>query len=191
MRTFSNDIQNQFNRFNFLAVDCVYIGLQFGGDPLQLCTGGIDITFDNGEVYTAQGEFLGFSSISEDFDVKVGKFTIKLSGVTQGYVDKFLDNDFEGSEVIVYKVFLNTETLAIVDEPIMVFNGSIYNATITENASTCEIGIECSTLWADFERTNGRLTNNGSNWLYQGNELDKCFSKTGVVANTEYKWGRT
>jgi hypothetical protein len=111
--------------------------------------------------------------------------------VTTGYVDKFIDQDFEGRRVIVYKVFLNTETLAIVDQPIIVFDGTIYNAGITESAVTCTISVQCSTLWADFERTQGRLTNNGSNWLYQGNELDKCFSKTGVVANTEYKWGRT
>jgi hypothetical protein len=189
MRSFSNDIKNQFNRFNFLAVDCVYMDLPSGA--LRLCTGGINITFANGDVYTAQGDFLGFGGISEDFDIKVGRFNINLSGVTTGYVNKFINQDFEGRRVIVYKVFLNTETLAIVDQPIIVFDGSIYNAGIVESAVTCTINVQCSTLWADFERTQGRLTNNGSNWLYQGNELDKCFSKTGVVANTEYKWGRT
>jgi len=189
MRQFSTEIQNQFNRFNFLAVDCVYMDLPSGA--LRLCTGGINLQFANGDVYTAQGDFLGFSGISEDFDVKVGRFTISLSGVSAGYVNKFINQDFEGRRVIVYKVFLDTQTLDIVDEPIMVFDGSIYNAGIRENAVTCDISVTCSTLWADFERTAGRLTNNGSNWLYQGNTLDKCFTKTGVVAGTEYKWGRT
>ena len=189
MKKYSTAIQNEFNRLNFLAVDCVYMNLPDG--PLRLCSGGWDVTFAVLSVYSAQGDFISFSSVAEDFDVKVGKFSIVISGVTGDYVDMFLNKDFEGQQVKIYKVFLNYQTGAIVDEPIVVFDGVIYNVGINESAVTCTINVQCSTLWADFERTNGRLTNNSSNWMYQGREEDKCFEKSGVVANTEIKWGRS
>jgi hypothetical protein len=45
-------------------------------------------------------------------------------------------------------------------------------------------------LFADFERSNGRKTNNWSNWLFQGVQYDKAFVKSGWVGETEIKWGR-
>lgn len=189
MKSYSTAIQNEFNRFNFVAVDCVYIDLPDG--PLRLATGGFNITFADDTVYEAQGNFMGFSSVQEDFDIKVGKFTVTLSGVSNDYVGKFLNKDFEGQQVKIYKVFLDYNDMTIVDEPIVIFDGIIYNVGINESAITCTINVQCSTLWADFERTNGRMTNNGSNWLYQGTEADKSFQKAGVIANMEFKWGRT
>jgi hypothetical protein len=50
--------------------------------------------------------------------------------------------------------------------------------------------VDCSTLFADFERTAGRKTNSGSNWLYQGTTSDTAFEKSGFVGNTEFLWGR-
>lgn len=188
MKNYSTAIQNQFNRFNFIAVDCVMLDLPDG--PLRLCNAGFDITFANGDVYDAQGDFISFSAVQEDFDIKVGKFTIVLSGVGNDYVDLFLNKDFEGQQVKIYKVFLDYEDLNIVDEPVVVFDGVIYNVGINESAVTCTINVQCSTLWADFERTAGRMTNNGSNWLYQGVTTDKCFQKAGVIAGMEFKWGR-
>jgi hypothetical protein len=188
MRSYSNSIKNEFNRFNFLAVDCVSIALP--EETLRLCTGGWNLTFADSSVYTSQGDFMNFTTVSEDLDVKVGRFNITLSGVTSGYVDKFINKDFEGCRVKIYKVFLNYETAAIVDEPIVTFDGYIYNVGINEGAVTCTINIQCSTLWADFERTTGRMTNNNSNWWYQGSTADTCFEKAAVVGNSEFLWGR-
>jgi hypothetical protein len=107
-------------------------------------------------------------------------------------VDKFTKSHFEGRRVVIAKAFLDFSpmTLDIIDVPIIIFDGIIYNVSITESAVTCSISIECSTLWADFERTTGRKTNNGSNWLYQGRNEDRCFEKAGFVGQTEFLWGR-
>jgi len=194
MKTYATEVRNEFYRENFYAVDLVELHTT---TPLYLASGGITIAYDSAtaptagvNTYTAQGDFMGFSGLTEDFDVKVGKFTIYLSGVGNGYVNTFVDKDFEGRRVVVYKAFLNLQTLAIVGTPILMFDGQLYNAAITETAKSCQINIDCSSLFADFERTTGRKTNNASNWLYQGVVYDTGLEKSGFVGQTEFSWGK-
>ena len=195
-------VRDSFYRENFFAVDVVYIGLpdETGtiteSSVLRLCNGGINVVVPDASnvnrTYTAQGDFIGFSTITEEFDVKVGKFTISLSGLSSGMVDRFLGKDFEGAQVQVGKAFLDYDTLQPIENKVYImFDGIVYNVSITESAVTCTISVDCSTLWADFDRKNGRMTNNNSNWVFQlGNKSDTCFSKASTVGTQEFKWGR-
>lgn len=194
MKTYSNDLKDEFNRAKFMAVDLVefYITDSNGNANYQyLCNGGMDIEW-NSHTYTAQGDFIGFSSVGEDFDVKVGRFSVYLSGLNSTMVENFVDKDVEGKRVIIRKAFLDYSpmTLDVIDTPIMLFDGIIYNVSITESASTATLEIQCATLFADFERTAGRKTNNSSNWLYQGFSKDTAFEKSGYVGTSEFRWGR-
>ena len=180
MKSYSTELQDEFKRSKFIAVDLVelYMIDENGqNDFVFLTNAGFDIEH-SGRTYSAQGNYLGFSSVSEDFDVRVGKFSIYVSALNVPLVNKFYGKDFEGKRVVIRKAFLDFDpmTLEIVDQPIMVFDGIIYNIIITETNSTASMQIECSTLWADFERVNGRKTNNSSNHLFQrGITRDTCF----------------
>lgn len=189
MKSYPSTTKDEFYRDKFVAVDLLEIYLP--NETLLLNTGGFSITWGS-TTYTAQGDFLGFTTVSEDFDIKVGKFSIYLSSVGNNYVSKFVNTDFEGRRVVIRKAFLDISpmTLDIVDDPIIIFDGQIYNISIVESQSSSSITIDCSTLFADFERTAGRKTNNGSNWLYQGITTDSCFEKAGFVGQTEFLWGR-
>lgn len=202
MKTISNTVREEFYRQNFIAVDLVELHLS---PPLYLASGGIDISHDSAtaptagtNTYNAQGNFITFSGMSEDFDVRVGKFNITLSGVGNNYVTKFVDTsstptnktDYEGARVVVYKAFLNYNTLAIQGTPLMIFDGVIFNVSVSETASSCVINLECASLFSDFERTSGRKTNNNSNWLFQGSTYDTSMEQSGYVGQSEYKWGR-
>ena len=197
--------RDEYYRDHTIAVDCVELQLKNtnGTDStLYLCDGGFDITFasptaanGSSNTYVAQGNFIGFSGMSEDIDVKVGKFTITLSGINNTYVTDFLAKNVEGSRVAIYKAFLSfgptgTSPLSLVATPILMYDGTIYNYSINETAQSCQINIDCSSLFADFERSNGRQSNNWSNWLFQGEQFDKCFDKSGWVGQTEFLWGR-
>lgn len=188
-KVYPTAIQEEYNRKNFIAVDLVSLFLPAG--TLNFCTGGFDLEHA-GVTYTAQGDFIGFSSVSEDFDVRVGKFTIYLSALTTGILDYFVDQDIEGRRVLISKAFLQIEpfTLDTIVAPVLVFDGQISNISITETASTASINVDCVTLFADFERTAGRRTNNGSNHAYQNNNFDQAFKQAGYVGNTEFLWGR-
>lgn len=187
MKIYPNDIKDEFYRDHCFAVDLVELRIPSG--TLYLNTGGLDLVY-GGNTYTAQGDFMGFSTMSEDFDVKVGKFTIYLSGLGANYVSNF-QGEVEGCRVKVSKAFLNINTLAIVNAPVLLFDGNIYNVAITETANSCQINVDCSSLFADFERTAGRKTNNWSNWLYQGVQYDTSMEKSGYIGNTEFRWGKT
>jgi hypothetical protein len=209
MKGYSNDIKNQFYSSRFLAVDLVELHLtdiNHQSAPKYFCNGGFNIQFDSTtaptagvNTYTAQGDFLGFSTVEEDFDVKVGKFSIYLSALNTTLVSDFVYQDpttgaridLEGRRVVIYKAFLDYgNNCAIVGTPIVIFDGQIYNISVVESASSAQLTIECATLFADFERIAGRRTNNGSNWLYQGNTYDTAFNQSGFIGQTEYKWGK-
>jgi hypothetical protein len=194
MKIFPSTTKDEFYRDKFIAVDLVELYLPTG--TLYLNSGGFEIVYA-GNTYTAQGDFMGFSTVSEEFDVKVGKFSIYLSGVGTSAdaslnVRRFLDQDFEGRRVVIRKAFLDFDpmTLDIIDTPIIIFDGQIFNVSIVESRNSASITVDCSTLFADFERTAGRKTNSGSNWLFQGNTSDTAFEKAGFVGQTEFLWGR-
>lgn len=202
MYVLPDSVRSDIYRENFFCQELVYIGLRDGTGnqsitstaALRFASGGINVKVTEADnvqrTYVAQGDFIGFSTVSEDFDVKLGKFSVVLSGATVAQVNNFLNKDFEGSPVEITRAFLNYDTL----QPegfIKIFDGYIYNITIQEDAVTCHIEISCATLWADFDRTAGRMTDNHTNWHFQGgNGADKAFNKTAVIGNTTFNWGK-
>ena len=163
MKSFASEnyLRDEYYRDHTIAVDLIEIHLKDSSNndaPLYLASGGINIDFDSdtapnagSNTYTAQGEFLGHSAINEDFDVKVGKFSINLSGLPSGYIDKFVGKEPEGKRVVVYKCFLDLNTLQIIGTDsaggvaaINMFDGEVYNVSIQETANSCAISIDAS-----------------------------------------------
>lgn len=199
--------RDEFYRDNYIAVDLLELHLKNSAgvsDPLYLCGGGFNITFDSPtaptagtNVYTAQGEFISVSTLTEDFEIKVGKFSINLSGVGNNYVNRFTAYSPEGQRVVIYRAYLEykvvngIDTLTVVPNPITLFDGIIYNVSISDTGSSCQVTIDCSTLFSDFDRVAGRKTNNGSNWLFQdGNTYDNSMEQAGFVGQSNFLWGR-
>jgi len=202
MKTYSTSTRNAYYADSFIAVDLVEIHLL--NNPLYLTNAHWNITYDSttaptagNNTYTAQGDFIGFSTVAEDFDVRVGKFSINLSALGSGFLNNFVNFteqqklDVEGRRVVIYKAFLDPAAgFAIIDTPIVLFDGVIYNIAVSESAQTANISLDCATLFADFERQAGRKTNDGSNNLYLGITGDTTFEKTGFIGQQEFKWGR-
>ena len=199
--------RDEFYRDNYVAVDLLELHLKNSAgtsDPLYLCGGGYNISFDSNtaptagtNVYEAQGDFIGVTTLTEDFEVKVGKFSISLSGVGNSYVNRFTAYSPEGQRVVIYRAFLEykvvngIDQLVIVPNPFTLFDGLVYNVSISETGSSCQVTVDCATLFSDFDRSNGRKTNNGSNWLFQdGNTYDKSMEQAGFVGQSNFLWGR-
>jgi hypothetical protein len=193
MKEFNTDIRDNIYRTNIFSCDLIELHL---ATPKYLCNGGYDIAVDTPtapdggiNTYTAQGDFIGFSTIAEDFDVKVGKLSVYLSGVTS-LINDFVDQEVAGRRVTVYRCFLDITDGSVVGTPVLLFDGQIQGVSISETSRTCSITVDVSSLFADFERIAGRMTNNESNWLFQGQRYDTTFEKTGMLRHTEVKWGR-
>jgi hypothetical protein len=198
--TYVSPVLTQIRNDRFIAVDLVEVHIKNTSNvmaPLYLTNANFNVQYDSAtapdagvNTYLAQGNFMGFSTVPEEFDVKVGKFTIFLSAVDNDYITRFKDTEIEGKRVVIYKAFLDYNTLAVLNRPAILFDGIIMNVAITESARTCSISVDCSTLFSDYERTNGRKTNTGSNTLYQGIAYDTSMNKSGFTGNTEFKWGK-
>lgn len=195
MINYPDNIKSEIYRPNVFSVDLIELHLVDGA--LYYCSGPYDISVDTAtapnagvNVYTAQGDFISFGGITEDFDVKVGKLSVGLSGVTTT-ISRFTDPRVVARRVVLYRCFIDLVTSAVVGSPQVLFDGQINNVTINEAARTCTISIDCASLFADFERIAGRKTNNDSNWAFQGVKYDTCFEKSGIVKNSDLLWGRT
>jgi hypothetical protein len=203
MKSFHQDtaLRDEYYRDNKFAVDLIELHLKSSSGrntPLYLATGMINIEFESPSAptagvntYSAQGEFMSMSSITEQFDVVLGKVNLNLSGLPTGYIDKFVNTEPEGKPVHIYKCFLDLNTLETVSEPINMFAGEIYNVAISEGRSSCQISLQVSSKFADFERRAGRMTNDWSNWNFQGSTYDRAMAQTGYIGNTEFLWGRS
>lgn len=199
MKNYPSAIREEYYRQGFIAVDLLEVHLYDENNnplPYYFSNGGIPIRANSSltgqeVVYTAFGEFMGFTSMSESLDVSVGKFSIGLSGLSPGFFNDLLTNASEGRRVVIKKVFLDLQSLQVIDQPITIYEGYIYNYALTEGAKTATLNLSCSSLFSDFERTNGRKTNNWSNWLFQGLKYDKAMDKAGFVGQTEFLWGRS
>jgi hypothetical protein len=197
MKTFTNDLRDQFYNPNVFAVDLCEFHLT---TPVYVCSGGYDISIDTAtapnagvNVYSAQGEFMSFTTIAEDVEVKIGKLSITMSGLT-ALTEQFIDPNNSGKRVVIYRCFLDLNTgqpVSTTGNPYLVFDGQINNVAVVEGDRTCTLSVDCASLFADFERSAGRKTNNDSNWYFQGVKYDTCFEQSGILKNTELLWGRT
>lgn len=199
MKSYSEANKNEFYRDAFIALDLLEIQLYNDAGvaiPKYYNNGGMNINAISsltGEtvVYTAQGDFLGFTTMTESLDTSVGQFKISLSGLNKPLLQDIVNYNSEGKKVLVKKCFLNPTNLQLVDTPITIYEGYIYNYGVVESAKSVTLSLSCASLFSDFERTAGRKTNNWSNWLLQGTQYDKAMSKAGYVGQTEFLWGRT
>lgn len=198
MKTYHADLRNEYYRDAFIAVDLLELHLvNDNGTSLAkyFTNAGMNIiaasSLTGSNVnYDAQGDFLGFTSMTENLETSVGKFSIQLAGIDYDLVRDVVNYNAEGRKVVVKKAFLDSSTLQLIQTPITVYEGYIFNFAVTETSSTVNLNISCASLFSDFERTAGRKTNNWSNWLLQGVNYDKCFDKAGYVGQSEFLWGR-
>ena len=119
---------------------------------LRLCTHMRNIVVGS-DTYTASGELLGFSNISDDLDVKNNSLTVSLSGVNSSISSLVLTNNIEGSPVEIRRGYFNKDTGALVDDPYIRWEGFINNFSIVDNHSsndsdTIDVSISCKSLLA-------------------------------------------
>ena len=142
----------------------------------------------NSNTYLAAGGALSISEVTEEDTLKIESITITLSALDTAVVSYFLDNDYIDKQVIVRKAVLGNDN-QIIGDPILVFDGRLDQPTITEDftSGTAVIQVKASSHWADFEKANGRHTNDAEQkQLFPG---DTFFEKAAVV-NKDVKWGR-
>jgi len=152
--------------------------------PVYLTDNPHDLTYD-GDDYEAGGHLLQMSNVTESSDVRVGKYSLQISGVDQSYISILLSQSYINRQVLIYRAALNNNT--IIGDPILLYNGRIDGFTIADGDNSSDITISTASHWSDFEKKAGRKTNNNSQQIFFSGDLGFEFASSTV---TDLKWGR-
>ena len=146
---------------------------------------GRDVAYDSND-YLSTGHFKSIDGISETGEIRVNEISLDLDGAEQTYVSLVLNNDYLGAQCDVLRAVINSSG-AIVGTPYTYFSGRIVGAQVVDSGSSSTVSIDMASHWKDFEKTNGRRTNNGSQQRVFPSDLGMEFS---VDQNRELPWGR-
>jgi hypothetical protein len=157
------------------------------GTPLLLTTCYKDITY-NSETYLSGGFFLKVPNIDDDLDLKVRRYSFTLSAVNQANTAAFLLTPPYFKKVDLYKFWIDSAG-ALIGDPILRFSGYFANFSnkMDQSSGTSEMTIDAVSEFVDFERVNGRQTNDDSQQrIFSG---DTCLRHS----ETKYEnlpWGK-
>lgn len=176
------------NIANNLVVDfesALIARIEFNSLTLGLTEAGYDISY-NGVNYLSNGLLLGVSNYKEAAELKVNDITLVLSSVDQTISALLLQNNQIGREVFIDRVIFdrfNPGDILYVEE---IAVGEITGFSNGSTKESSAMSITVSSLFADWQRKNGRTTTNSSNQRFYPNDLGMEFANS---INNELKWG--
>jgi len=124
--------------------------------------GPFDITY-SGNTYLAQGNFLSISEVEENSDLVITNCNLNMSALDTANVTKFATSANINKTITVSTAFIDPTDNSVVATPVITFKGLIAGYTVTDARNTATITLEVTSLFANFERVNGRRSNE-SNW---------------------------
>ena len=190
-RDLAGSLQTKLAARSVFAADLIELHL---ATPLYFTSTNIDIDFDSAtapdsgtNTYLAQGQFLYFGNIVESSDLRVGQVDLTFTAVDTTTVALLLNNNYMNKRVVIYRAILDSDYSFTSDDVFTVFDGRIMNYSIRETDSTATVTMTVASLFADFERKNGRRTNDASQQSVFSGDLGMNFSAEIVK---DIKWGR-
>ena len=148
--------------------------------PLTSSISGSSVT------YTSSDFIIGVSDFTEEIDVTKSSLTISLSGADQTFISTVLNENVTNDEVTIFRGLLDSSN-AIIADPFLLYKGNIENFAINENTKSSVVNLSVVSHWADFEKKNGRKTNNTSQQRFFSTDVGMDFSSQTVL---DIKWGR-
>lgn len=132
-----------------------------------------DLEF-NGDLYTNIGKLLSVSGSTSELKASPSELSISLSGIPTNSIADILNHEIKGSEVYIYRIFLDPVTHAIIDlDPgpgvgnvLLKFRGIVTNYDISDSVdiealtATSTITLTCNSVVEILSsKVNGRRTN--------------------------------
>jgi len=148
--------------------------------PLTSSVSGSSIT------YTSSDHLIGISDFSEQTDVSKSSITLSLSGADQTFISVVLNENIINDSVTIHRGLLADDNTIIAD-PFLLYKGSIENFEIQEKETSSTLSLSIVSHWADFNKKNGRKTNNTSQQRFFSTDVGMDFSSQTVQ---DIKWGR-
>mgnify|MGYP003120157475 FL=1 len=109
-----------------------------------------------------------------------------LSGADQTFISTVLNENVVNDAFTMYRGFLN-DSNALIADPFLIYKGTIDSFDINETETASSVNLRIVSHWADFEKKNGRKTNNTSQQRFFSSDVGMNFSSQTVQ---DIKWGR-
>ena len=148
--------------------------------PLTSSVSGSSVT------YAASDFIMGLSNFTEETDVTKTSLTLSLSGADLTFVSTVLNENVVNDSVDIFRGFLD-DSNALISDPFLLYSGQIDTFTISEKDKESTVNLSIVSHWADFEKTNGRKTNNTSQQRFFTGDVGMDYSSETVL---DVKWGR-
>ena len=185
-RSLTTAIKNQLATNDIRPVHLITIGFS---TPVNFTDCSFSLTSDisgSSVTYNASDFVLGISDFSEQTDVSKSSISLTLSGANQTFISTVLNENVINDEVSIYRGLLASDN-TLVPDPFLLYKGSIENFEIQEKETTSTLSFSIVSHWADFDKKNGRKTNNTSQQRFFSTDVGMDFASQTVQ---DIKWGR-
>ena len=136
--------------------------------------------------YNASDFILGISNHTEETDITKSSVSLNLSGADQTFISTVLNENVVNDSVDIFRGFLD-DSNALISDPFLLYRGKIDSFDIAETDKESQVNLSIVSNWADFEKKNGRKTNNTSQQRFFSADLGMDFASQTVQ---DIKWGR-
>ena len=185
-RTLTTAVKNELLTGQIRPIHLIEIGFS---TPVYITDCGFDLTSSisgTSRTYTASPFLVGGSSFEEQTDITKTSLSLSLSGADQTFISTVLNENVVNDGVTIFRGFLD-DSNALIADPMMLYKGKIESFDIQETDKESIVGLSIVSHWADFEKKNGRKTNNTSQQRFFSGDVGMDFASQTVQ---DIKWGR-
>lgn len=172
---------------NQSQIRILLIDIATPSSTIYYTTAPFDVDY-SGNTYQAQANFLGISNIEENAELVITSCQLVISAIEVANITTYAKSSIINKTVIIRSAYLDPTNNSIVGTPIVSFKGKITGYTVSDADVTATIALEVSSVFANFDKTNGRYTNEGSFQREHPQDRGMEFAHEGLA---DIKWGRT
>ena len=185
-RSLTTAIKNELATNDVRPVHLITIGF---ATPVNITDCSFDLTSSvsgSSVTYSSSDFILGISNHSEQTDLTKASLDLTLSGADQTFISLVLNENIANRSVTIHRGLLDSNN-AIIPDPFLLYKGNIENFNINETKNSSTVTLSVVSHWADFEKKNGRKTNNTAQQRFFSTDVGMDFSSQTVL---DIKWGR-
>ncbi len=197
MSRISTPLSTAFAGRAIVSAHLIEIGLPsqyLGKNALYLTESPFSVSYDTAtapdagaNTYTSDGVLLGVSDSRESGTLNITTCNVTLSGLDANIRNITTIPGIVNQSMSFYRIFLDEDTYGIVDVPLLLFKGKVSGYQHRDGEGESNITLTVKSNFADFDKTKGIRTNQGSMKKIDPNEFGFEFSHESV---SDIKWGK-
>ena len=185
-RSLTTAIKNELATNDIRPIHLITIGF---GTPLNFtdCSFSLTSSVSGSSVtYTPSNFIMGISNFTEEVDITKTSLKLGFSGADTSLISVVLNENVVNDAVTIFRGFLDSSN-AIIADPFLLYDGQIDTFEIQESNKESNLILNITSHWANFDKKNGRKTNNVSQQRFFSTDVGMEFSSQTVQ---DIKWGR-